>query len=174
MAKNRFSAKDSTIARELRLTMDRMEAIRWDRREKWDGSAIIAFVRKREDGMEIEYQFTCNTFENPGDNMRACQKAIKDLWHIYEDYQISTTDVAADFGTLIMGFQVGAGQQILAITDGSKACWDVLGLPKGATTSEIKKRYRELSKETHPDTGGDEVEFQRLTQAKDEFLEMRS
>jgi len=169
----RFKAQDSTISRELRTTMDRMGVTRWDRREKSDGTAIIAFVRPREDGMEMEYQFTCNSFEHPHDNMRACQKAIKDLWHIYEDYQITTTDVPADFGTLIMGFQVGEGQRILAITDGAKACWDILELPKSASVDEIKRKYRELVKIHHPDKGGDKVEFERLTQAKDEFLELK-
>lgn len=45
----------------------------------------------------------------------------------------------------------------------------VLGLPANATLPQIKKRYRKLAKQYHPDLGGDPRQMQRLVAAY-EFL----
>ena len=44
---------------------------------------------------------------------------------------------------------------------------EILGLTDNFTTDELNKRYRELSKILHPDTGGDENLFKMLTCCKD-------
>lgn len=36
---------------------------------------------------------------------------------------------------------------------------------KGAASSVVKKKYRELSKTMHPDKGGDPVQFDRIAKA---------
>lgn len=43
--------------------------------------------------------------------------------------------------------------------------YDVLGVKKNATEKEIKKAYRKLSKEHHPDVGGDETRFKDIASA---------
>lgn len=43
--------------------------------------------------------------------------------------------------------------------------YDVLKLEPGATTSEIKKAYRSLSLQLHPDRGGEEKEFMKVAKA---------
>ncbi|XP_065648722.1 translocation protein SEC63 homolog isoform X2 [Hydra vulgaris] len=43
--------------------------------------------------------------------------------------------------------------------------YDVLKLEPGATAKEIKKQYRVLSLELHPDRGGDEKEFMKVAKA---------
>ena len=45
----------------------------------------------------------------------------------------------------------------------------VLGLPANATIQQIKRRYRKLAKQYHPDLGGDPRQMQRLVAAY-EFL----
>ena len=40
--------------------------------------------------------------------------------------------------------------------------YEVLGLKKGATSDEIKKAYRKLAKEHHPDKGGDAKLFIKI------------
>lgn len=42
---------------------------------------------------------------------------------------------------------------------------DVLGLPRDASLSEIRQRYRELAKRHHPDTGGDAQQFILVNEA---------
>jgi curved DNA-binding protein CbpA len=41
----------------------------------------------------------------------------------------------------------------------------VLGLPPGATRQQIKRRYRALAKQHHPDRGGDQREMKRIIAA---------
>ena len=49
----------------------------------------------------------------------------------------------------------------------------VLGLPaQGASKAEVKKAYRRLAKENHPDLGGDEKRMKLINEAY-EFLKER-
>ena len=41
----------------------------------------------------------------------------------------------------------------------------VLGLPPNATRQQIKRRYRVLAKQHHPDRGGDPRQMQRIIAA---------
>ena len=43
--------------------------------------------------------------------------------------------------------------------------YDVLGLTKDATTDDIKKAYRKLAREHHPDKGGDAEKFKKVQEA---------
>ena len=43
--------------------------------------------------------------------------------------------------------------------------YDILGVPPNATAKEIKTAYRKLAIEHHPDKGGDEEEFKRISEA---------
>lgn len=46
-----------------------------------------------------------------------------------------------------------------------KDYYDILGVNKSSNESEIKKAYRKLAKEKHPDVGGDENEFKEIAEA---------
>eukprot|EP00850_Spirogloea_muscicola_P011672 SM000073S21448 [mRNA] locus=s73:377351:379815:- [translate_table: standard] len=43
--------------------------------------------------------------------------------------------------------------------------YDVLGVPKNATTDDLKKAYRKAAIKNHPDKGGDPEKFKELSQA---------
>ena len=43
--------------------------------------------------------------------------------------------------------------------------YDIFGVQSNATQEEIKKSYRALAKEYHPDKGGDEEKFKQITEA---------
>lgn len=45
--------------------------------------------------------------------------------------------------------------------------YTALGLNKNATTEEIKKAYRKLASQNHPDKGGDTAKFQKIQEAYD-------
>jgi curved DNA-binding protein CbpA len=42
---------------------------------------------------------------------------------------------------------------------------NVLGLPPNATPQQIKRRYRTLAKQYHPDRGGNQQQMQRIIAA---------
>ena len=46
-----------------------------------------------------------------------------------------------------------------------------LGLAPGADEREVKRAYRQKVKEVHPDRGGDEEEFKRVTEAYETLVE---
>ena len=52
----------------------------------------------------------------------------------------------------------------------SNEAYEVLGLEPDAGPQEVKKRYRELALETHPDRGGDKERFDLVTKAKETLL----
>lgn len=47
----------------------------------------------------------------------------------------------------------------------NKNYYEILGIDKGASQEDIKKAFRELSKQHHPDHGGDEEKFKELNEA---------
>ena len=49
----------------------------------------------------------------------------------------------------------------------TESYYDILGLKETATQDEIKKTYRKLAKENHPDAGGDEDKFKKISEAYD-------
>lgn len=47
---------------------------------------------------------------------------------------------------------------------------EILGVKKGATTDEIKKAYRKLAHQHHPDKGGDPEMFKKINAAYQELI----
>jgi molecular chaperone DnaJ len=45
--------------------------------------------------------------------------------------------------------------------------YDILGVGENSTQEEIKKSYKKLAKEKHPDVGGSEYEFKKISVAYD-------
>ena len=43
--------------------------------------------------------------------------------------------------------------------------YDLIGVPKTATTDEIKKAFRKLALKAHPDKGGDPEKFKEISVA---------
>lgn len=50
----------------------------------------------------------------------------------------------------------------------AKTCWEVLGLPSGASTAEIDAAFRRLARDAHPDQGGSAAAMAALNAARDQ------
>merc|ERR1712048_1158089 len=53
------------------------------------------------------------------------------------------------------------------------SAYAILGVSSGATDSEIKKAYRLIAMQCHPDKGGDKEDFQELHNAYEKIMEQR-
>jgi len=51
-----------------------------------------------------------------------------------------------------------------------KKTYEILGITKNATKSEIKYAFREHVKENHPDQGGKKSELKKIIAARDKML----
>ena len=52
-----------------------------------------------------------------------------------------------------------------------QTCWQILDVEPGASLGDVETSYRTLSKKLHPDRGGSEEAFARLTTARNECRE---
>jgi curved DNA-binding protein CbpA len=43
--------------------------------------------------------------------------------------------------------------------------YNILGLKKTATENDVKRAYKQLARENHPDKGGDKDRFQKIQEA---------
>ena len=71
-----------------------------------------------------------------------------------------------DFAGSDPGCEHQPTESIFDHTD-TQAYYDTLGVSKEATQEEIKKAFRKLARDNHPDKGGDEELFQEMTKAYD-------
>ena len=62
-----------------------------------------------------------------------------------------------------MTYAVDAGPENMAAPD----YYALLGVPRNATTAEVRKAFRGKALEQHPDRGGDEESFRLLSKAYD-------
>ncbi|HVH42626.1 MAG TPA: DnaJ domain-containing protein [Labilithrix sp.] len=62
----------------------------------------------------------------------------------------------------------GASRGVGASGAESGSIWELLGVSRDATESELKAAFRKRALETHPDQGGDGESFRRLLQAHEE------
>jgi hypothetical protein len=54
---------------------------------------------------------------------------------------------------------------------GPRSAWTTLGLAPGATLAEVRKAFRQLALETHPDHGGDADDFRAVQNAYERLVD---
>ncbi len=168
--KRRFSAQDSTVKRELKNTMNKIEAtsLRIES-DEMGGEIKVIFDR---DGKR--YTKTCNRWENSLDNLRAIQLSIEYLYRAIEVYGVETEEEFNDlFNSVFIGIEATPNDDVLMIGTGEKEWWEVLGIEKDCSKKDIINAYKALAKVHHPDVGGDKHIFIRLRKAYEEGINIK-
>lgn len=99
--------------------------------------------------------FACDKWTRIMDNMRAIQKTIEAIRGIERWGSSEIMD------RIYQGFQALPERS----TYRDDAWWVVLGVEPDASQEEIRRAYRGMIKDAHPDAGGDSAEFIRISEA---------
>lgn len=122
---------------------------------KFDAHAEIAWSVNGED-----FYYQCSTQETYRDNLGVISQVIKT-----ESYAIRNG--LKSFAQVMNQFKLGYDEEGEKI----RTPREILQIPDGVTdVNYVKFKFRELSKQFHPDTGGDPKKFSELQKAKDELL----
>ncbi|WP_455393260.1 J domain-containing protein [[Eubacterium] cellulosolvens] len=68
---------------------------------------------------------------------------------------------------------LGTGSNDIFVIEPTKE-YKILGLDADVSDAEVKKRYRQLIKQYHPDKGGDPKEFMKIRRAYNKIMEARA
>ncbi len=89
----------------------------------------------------------------------------------------SDVDVSADVGVIIdppERYEFENQEKLVFVIEPTLKEFGIFGLDDDATDLELKKSYRELIKEHHPDNGGEPKMFIKIQKAYEKILQYRS
>lgn len=149
---SRMGAKEIIVSTNLRLRADGLPYVDELNRKIDDSGVVVYFKHKG-----VQTSLCCDQYLKVWENIYALAKGIEALRGI-ERWGIS------DFlNRAFTGFT--------ALPESKIETWyEVLNISKTATIDEIKSSYRALAKVHHPDMGGTEFQFNRITSAYGEAL----
>jgi hypothetical protein len=171
MAKRRFSAQQTTVLRDLRAVIERMNATSLHiNQDIFQGISEIVFDRAGR-----RYVFRCEKYPEALDNLRAAQLTITYLWRALEEYGVTSEEHKMEqaFAQFFLGFEAPPDDTVLLLASGRQEWWEILGVDPNANMQAIVNAFRSLAKVHHPDAGGDPEDFKRLRKAYEQALEAR-
>jgi hypothetical protein len=85
----------------------------------------------------------------------------------YKPYGVPPAGVKGDPDSWAEAFRSRIGDNAAVIEEilGDDDPWAILGISKGASADEVKSAYRKRARQTHPDVGGTEAEFNKVNAA---------
>lgn len=121
-----------------------------NQRQPDDKGVAVYFLRR---GRQMV--FACDRWDKVEDNMRAIEKTIDAIrgierWGASEMMERAFTAFEA--------------------LPAPRSCWDILGVPPGASAADISAAYRAKARSMHPDAGGSEAAMSELNRARDEAM----
>ncbi len=162
----RFKAQESTVKKELRNTMNKIEATSLKiSQDEFNGEVEVIFDRNGK-----RYTKKCSKWENSLDNLRAIQLSIEYLYRAMEIYGIESQEEFNNlFNQMFIGIEATPDDSILKIGNENN-CWKILKIKKESSKDEIQNAYKAMARIHHPDMGGDAEQFKKLKKAYDEAL----
>jgi len=124
----------------------------------YDDPGVV--VRFTKDGEQLAA--ACDRWDNPRDN-------AQDLYHYLHETRMQEQrgTVTAESEYEKLRLPSGDGEAEAA----APPAHSVLGVERDATDAEVRSAYRRRIKETHPDNGGTQEQFERVQDAKEAMLE---
>jgi len=122
-----------------------------NRREPSDKGVAVYFDYKKR-----PMCFACDRWDRIGDNIYAIAKTIEALRGIER------------WGSGSMVEQAFSGFVALPAP---KSPWEIIGVPRGASSDEIEAAFRAKAKKLHSDTGGSDAAMAELNAARDKLRE---
>jgi DnaJ-domain-containing protein 1 len=172
MPARRFEAKETTVYRDLQNSMKRLGAtsLRVKERDLLDAKDVKAEIIFDRAGKR--YVVRCAKWPNFLDNLRAAERTIFYLYRAIAEYGAETNEkaFAEAVDQFFAGFEALPDDTVLMLGSGKRAWWEVLGVPREATKTEIISAFRALARVHHPDAGGDAETFKRLRDAYETAL----
>ncbi len=161
MTTRRFNARPETVKRELRNTMNKIEATSLKiEQDEFTGEVKVVFDR---DGKR--YTKSCKKWPESTDNLRAIQLSIEYLYRALEIYGVDTAEeFNTIFNQIFIGMEATPDDDVLKIENKSE-WYDILGVSKEANKQDIINAYKSLSKVHHPDVGGKPEDFVKIREA---------
>lgn len=120
---------------------------RGDRRRPYDEGIAVYFTRG---GRQIA--MACDRYQRAEENMNSVRLALDAMRQLERHGGGAMADKA------FTGF---------AALPPPRSCWEILGIPRGATAAEIEAAYRVLARAAHPDAGGSNTAMAELNAARD-------
>ena len=110
-------------------------------------------------------------FEDSTENAKSHGQNIRYGSDVFAQVVLTLEDIARMTERGIYELQTWiCGLKSLPAATSMPACFAVLQFDSLPTEAEIRERYRQLSKSSHPDSGGTVDMFQKLTDATNEAL----
>jgi len=129
-------------------------------RDPEDPGVVVYFDR---DGQR--FAVPCDRWNNLRDNARAIAKYL-DAKRAIERYGVATVETEMSTQALPSG-----DDEIVVAGGETKETHEVLGIQEDAPEKVIEAAARARKAETHPDSGGDRDEFERVKEAEEVMLD---
>lgn len=168
MAK-RFSATEATTKRDLKNTMDKIGATSLKiSTDEFTGEVEVVFDRPGR-----RYRKACNRWDRPLDNLRAIGLSIDYLYRAVEAYGVKSQEeiLSKMLDEMLISLEAAPNDTVLLLSTGATDWWEILGVNKQATKSEVINAFRALSRVHHPDVGGSSEDFVRIRRAYEQAID---
>ncbi|MGE3583051.1 MAG: J domain-containing protein [Hyphomonadaceae bacterium] len=129
-----------------------------------DKGAAIYFTWKKK-----QYAMACDTYASIEGNMRSLAHAIGHMRGL-ERHGGGVMVERAFSGFQALPPPDGRPAPAQSATEPKQTCWEILGVPKGASAGDVELAWRRRAMVAHPDRGGSNDEMAELNRARDEAL----
>lgn len=156
-----FAKARDELLRELRLAGARHIVISSNVPLRRDGLPLAGMAEPKDPGVAVYFTNRKGAAVCiPNDAWRTVRENVRGI-----GYAVTALRMLERCGSSEVIERAYAGYALLPETAGASNAWAVLGLSPGSTVDAIKRRYRELATEHHPDRGGSAETFSKLTGA---------